>query len=85
MIKIGDLVMVLRPSICCGNSRGTGVIFTAADINHGEFTCGACGATEEIFYVSKDKGSRYSTQMHRLIKIDPLNEDEVIREEEVAI
>jgi len=42
-IKAGDLVMVVRPSTCCGNSSLLGSIFTVDDVFRGIGRCGRCG------------------------------------------
>jgi hypothetical protein len=72
-IKVGDLVMVVNPSPCCGFKRGLGSVFVVADISTDMFECGGCHQIYESTSVAKETRGRVfiGTQMSRVIKIDP--------------
>ena len=41
-IRPGDLVMVVKPTVCCGNSSAVGKIFTVREISEGVGICVWC-------------------------------------------
>lgn len=41
-IRPGDLVMVVRPTVCCWNSSAVGKIFTVREISEGMGICVWC-------------------------------------------
>lgn len=68
-IKSGDLVMVVKPALCCGSAGNIGRIFTVLEISHFEGRCIYCGhvSTEARVMLSENGGIR----LGRLKKIDP--------------
>jgi hypothetical protein len=72
-IKAGDLVMVVRPTPCCGNPVFMGHAFVVSAVLELTGRCGVCGyrATKLIAFDESraDSVTRYSAE--RLLKIDP--------------
>lgn len=74
-IKPGDLVVVTKPTPCCGDTRSIGKPFRVAEIGDLWGTCRRCGK----FYFSSDaldKASGKWFPVSRLTRIDPLPESE---------
>lgn len=71
-IKSGDLVMVVKPSPCCGNCAAIGRIFTvkAVEVEHGR--CGHCKTMSILARVTTEDNQYI--QLIRLKKIDPPTE-----------
>lgn len=72
-IKVGDLVMVVRPMPCCGGMKGVGKIFVVEDIEEG------IGQCEEFFIQAfsldaLQKGTDIWWPIKALKKIDPPEE-----------
>lgn len=68
-IKAGDLVMVVRPTLCCGHPGQIGTVFVAESV---EMACGeseCCGDPTPIMCASID--SEYGYDLRGLIRIDP--------------
>ena len=75
-IKVGDLVIVVKPTVCCGNKKRLGQIFkTTAYIVS---TCLYCKETQSGFCSDTNFAVEYS----RLKRIPPLSELEGQRTEE---
>jgi hypothetical protein len=68
-IKVGDLVMVVKPSVCCGSGDDIGQLFISGETYSGIGICGACGNNGEVNAVWKDADN--VKELSRLIKIDP--------------
>lgn len=68
-IKTGDLVMVVRPTPCCGRADGIGTVYRAADVASVEAYCDWCGRDSSgvVVWHEDDSGCHVS----RLIRIDP--------------
>lgn len=76
-IKAGDLVMVARPGICCGDTEDIGKVFTATRVfmcftSH----CNICGDKSAEVLVSDDDDFTAGYPASRLIKINPPSIDE---------
>lgn len=76
--KPGDLVMVVKPRPCCGNSRSIGHVSTVISVELRTqiahcFSCGHSTPNDER-YIPLDDGTY--CQSYRLIKIDPLTEQD---------
>lgn len=69
-IKAGDLVMVTRPTICCGSAYGIGMVFTAGDIKEGIGLCMHCGKNQ-VGAATSIPNSTNRCATYRLTKIDP--------------
>lgn len=71
-IKPGDLVMVVKPIICCGNTSSIGYVFNPVKVEMtGRFgVCEHCGAISNPSICAHDSGG-FAYDLPRLIKIDP--------------
>lgn len=77
-IQAGDLVMVVKPTSCCRNESGLGLLFIVSDIETGLMNCLLC---KKIFYretYACRMNSEYGYHLGRLKKIDPLPADETV-------
>ena len=68
-IKAGDLVMVVKPTTCCGGVDMIGSIFVVKKVLRGFGRCEACGNVS-LVEVAFESDS-YATDLPRLKKIDP--------------
>lgn len=81
-IKVGDLVMVVKPTLCCGNPYSIGKLFTVIENTIKQISyCIHCGeewvtASKDMVLLSDDKAILRT----RLIKIDPPSQPETITE-----
>ena len=84
-IRAGDLVMIVRPNLCCGNADGVWEIYTVEDVGRYLLRCDSCKSISlEIAAVYH--GSNYGTQLSRLKKIHPpAIDDSVERTEELTV
>jgi hypothetical protein len=81
-IKIGDLVMVVKPTTCCGSSNSIGRVFKVLRSENMFSKCNHCGdLKEELHAVQSMQGSWYGYSLTRLIKINPPALDETENEE----
>lgn len=82
MIKAGDLVVVTKPTPCCGNTSGIGGIFRVESIRNEFPICGHCWREikDPLVIFSRTHGQTLS----RLTRIDPLPESETHRDEVTA-
>jgi len=76
-ISVGDLVMVVKPSLCCGNNEYNGVIFLVAEISTHLAACGVCGRESEELRAFKNDDAGYL--ISRLKRIPPLSELEDVK------
>lgn len=82
-IKAGDLVMVVRPSSCCGSVKWMGSIFTAGPLTGSRRSiciCGNKGIKRVAHWPDKIgfTGQEIIMPIDRLIRIDPPAQPEVI-------
>lgn len=78
-IKVGDLVMVVGPTQCCGASTSMYTVHTVLSVIKTKFQCGGCGFEEEGLYAELNLNRTYRhCQVYRLKKINPppIAEDE---------
>lgn len=68
-IKAGDLVMVVKPTKCCGNVNILGRVSTAKEIYISNLTCRHCSYVERRSAVIMSDGM--GADMARLKKIEP--------------
>ena len=73
-IKSGDLVVVTKPTPCCGNGSTLGAIFRVQKIKFGIAMCGYC--RKEIADSFAQVGPHHFRNVYRLRRIDPLPESE---------
>lgn len=74
-IKAGDLVMVVKPTVCCGNYKNMGRVFVVTRLAGGFGLCGLCNRSIDDIdaltpFVGKH-GHNLWFSASRLIKIDP--------------
>lgn len=86
-IKVGDFVMVVRPTVCCGNARAIGLTYKVTEFYDGLVRCMAC---QEVLRASVANGEGIAcgvgVNVSRLIKIDPPALPETIESEnEVSV
>lgn len=74
-IKVGDLVVVVKPGPCCGTARTLGHVFCVAEIRVASGACCECGKVydHEAVAVYPDGSGE---PLSRLKRIDPLPESE---------
>jgi len=80
-IRPGDLVMVVRPTPCCGDKSAVGKIYKVGAVALSDFACG-CGAEPEDLLAAFDVANKLAFEVTRLIRIDPLSEPESVTQEE---
>lgn len=82
-IKKGDLVVVVKPSPCCGSYKRIGYVFRADYIMASVPSCGLCGAVNNQDEIGVwQSGAKFSIQLPRLKRIPPLSELEGERTQE---
>jgi hypothetical protein len=71
-IKPGDLVMVVRPTSCCGDTEEIGLIFKVSAVENAPSWCELCGHQFErtVLATSSDAEEDCCSTI-RLKKIDP--------------
>ena len=67
MFKRGDLVMLVKPAVCCGSADNLGEINVVLGMGAEESQCDACGSTKHSMMVDLDDGSCVEPQRLRLI------------------
>jgi hypothetical protein len=83
-IKVGDLVMVVKPAVCCGSVNSIGRIFPVEGIERVYGQCAHCGMRGHE-YGAKIANGRY-VLLTRIIKIDPPALPESLeREKELSV
>ena len=78
-IKVGDLVIVVKPRICCGEPTALGAVFKVTSFRLSSGHCKYCktriiGATQAV-------GWNKPIRIERLRRIDPLSDPEAIERE----
>lgn len=82
-IRPGDLVMVVRPTTCCGSMKSIGTVFEVAEIGNYFCHCVLYNFAGNGIAALVDAESGYPIQ--RLKKLNPPAEQEIIeREKEIA-
>lgn len=82
MIKTGDLVVVVKPTVCCGNDSAVGKIFQVGKIESMVGQCVHCGSVAQDFGAEVADEPTRLFRASRLKKIDPLPQDETTKYEE---
>lgn len=88
MIKVGDLVMVVKPKSCCGDDKAVGKVFTAKAVVNEKTYCDVCGALYTGIHIENgnETSSQAGVRAYMCIKIDPpALQDETTTEKELAI
>jgi hypothetical protein len=84
-IKVGDLVVVVRPTLCCNDARGIGKIFTVIGPARSESQ--QCSNCRRVFKTTDEVtiNNGFGIEKRRLKRIPPLSELEgEKREEEIS-
>jgi hypothetical protein len=86
MITVGDIVMVVRPSPCCGDTGGLGIPQTVVHTEVMPLECRNCGASvpETLGVFWQWEGREMGAPHYLLIKINPPKVKAVERAEEFA-
>lgn len=69
-IKPGDIVMVVKPTPCCGSGVAVGWLFSVEIIGSGDGQCIRCSAGLPDIYFAAGQ-DRIGYQVNRLKKINP--------------
>lgn len=72
--KPGDLVMVVKPTLCCGNTKKIGTSFVVSELSDRLGSCPYCGHISDEMAANDGVFANFITR--RLIKIDPLTEQD---------
>jgi hypothetical protein len=84
-IKVGDLVMVVKPQPCCGRTEFIGTTFEVTEIRNGMGECFYCKQRYRSIGASRLNSGGFF-DVHRLIKIDPPALPESLeREKELSV
>lgn len=70
-IKKGDLVMVVKPTECCGLPYGLGLIFKVEETLTNAGSCGQCGRQSDSISIAFGSGGRSVFPFRSLKKIEP--------------
>lgn len=84
-ISPGDLVIVVKPSSCCGDTGELGKIFVAGDTLIADGVCGKCWTqlfTQRYVSVSDSSGTLWIDEC-RLRRIPPMSQLQYMREAKV--
>lgn len=75
-IKAGDVVVIVKPTPCCGDTGKIGVVFTVDWLAYAAGICNACGAGLIGAFVLEDEAGGAPRALVR--KIEPLADPETI-------
>jgi hypothetical protein len=82
-IKAGDLVMLVRPTSCCGDTDGLGTPFIVRNVIHSDCTCTGChGYSTGMWLVEYEPDNWVGAE--QVIKIDPPANKETVGNEELV-
>lgn len=73
-IKAGDLIMCVKPSLCCGVSKGIGKTATVTAVESATVICSDCGHEqflENAIFGERPDGRQGYVERSRVIKISP--------------
>lgn len=80
-IKVGDLVVIIKPIACCGYSSGIGRIFRVSEFTKGKAgdVCPYCHSRKPAITIALFEGNGHiGAEISRLKKLDPPTEDETV-------
>lgn len=72
-IKVGDLVMVVKPTPCCGDAGGCGTVFIVESFERDRVFCTA-NLTWATVIVAIGESEEFDVE--RLVRMNPLSEPE---------
>lgn len=74
-MKVGDLVVVVKPRPCCGSLTGMGRVFRIAQMGRFGWECDECGVADSTaLYARIAKGKLGGNAVVRLRVIPPLQD-----------
>jgi hypothetical protein len=82
-IKTGDLVVVVKPSLCCGNTKHLGTVVRVADVQHIDGRpCRYCGDDRSGLGAWDDDrvGWWDLPRLKRIPPLDELERDKIVEE-----
>jgi hypothetical protein len=82
-IRVGDLVVVVRPISCCGHTQGMGRVFIVEFLRDGMNICMTCGHRSDDSVDAWYLGSNLAFPLQRLKRIPPLDQlerDQIVKE-----
>jgi hypothetical protein len=68
-MKVGDLVINIKPQPCCGSTNGVGKIYTVKGLYKTRVYCGYCGTLYEDFEDLVDVGLQYGSILKSRLKV----------------
>jgi hypothetical protein len=74
-IRAGDLVIVVKPTVCCSGTQRLGVIYRVVDVHippTGYLRCPVCNLVQECGRPAACNADGKYDYMERLKRIDPL-------------
>lgn len=74
--KKGDLVMVVKPTLCCNRTKVIGQIHTVRRVIITDTYCEGCGHEKDSVLVVEMDAVDFYVESSRLIKIDPPAEED---------
>jgi hypothetical protein len=79
MIKVGDLVVVVKPTPCCRNVSLVSKVFTVENVATDRIGCLHCGAVYTVPRLGFSiRGEHFGCHTDRVIKIDPPAEGDML-------
>ena len=75
-IKAGDLVVVVKPTTCCGNSIEMGHIFRVSGVHFASGSCTKCAKYLGAVWYAAREGFNGGFLLPEIKKIPPLDEPE---------
>jgi hypothetical protein len=82
-IKTGDLVQVIRPVRCCGDSTHLGEIFSVLSLSTKRMLCNACLKPADITIACSTSDNSMGFAIYTLKRLPPLDElerDQIVKE-----
>ena len=80
LISVGDLVVVVKPTPCCGSSELVGTIFIVKEFTDNPTRCKFCKVMRN--YDMRVRGLSTVYELYRLKRIPPLSELDNIHQSE---
>ena len=81
-IKVGDLVMVVKSSLCCGSTDGIGETFVVRWLGRPNGQCEACGNCRPTYGADSVTNGDDGYDLRRLKRIPPLSDLERVTDKE---
>lgn len=69
-IRSGDVVMIVKPTLCCGQSTVVGMMFLVGEVGEWPGSCCHCACELEGVVRATGLGS-HAIEISRLVRVDP--------------